>query len=632
MSGFAGIIRLDGRTVEATTAETLRAAIAHRGPDAGANWREEGAALVQVTLHTTFESTCEALPLTDESGDVTIVADVRLDNRAELMRTLGLTPSPERPIGDGALIVAAWRRWGQACPDKLEGDFAFALWDRRARRLFCARDPFGVKPLVYCHLEGRLFAFASEVRALLALPEVPSDLDEQRIAAFLAINFDDTERTFHRSVRRMPGGHSLTLRNGVMAISRYWDPRSVRPLQLRSNAEYAEGFLHHFAEAVRSRMRVRHPSELGSLLSGGLDSSAITCFARDERARRGEGALPVFSWVFSDAPEADERRYQQAVIAAGGLIPYTLDSATAGLSPWSDLEMFLANGPLYATNFYLNTGVAKAARATGVRVLLDGLGGDSSISRGAARLRELFLHGRMTTLIRELRAHALRSESPATLPGLLLSQVAGPLSPQWLIRLGAWLRRRPAVSDPGLKLLRPELARRIEGSRRSRYRPFLTARQEHLAQLTAPMLAEGLELFDRILAPFGVEGRYPFFDHRLAEYCLSLPAEQKLADGYSRVVARRALEGILPPEVQWRAGKGRPGLHILPSLIANRERLDDLFLRDPAVLEPYVDLDVLRFSYREFVDGRSTDYTAVIRLWSAAVLACWLRGRLDRRC
>jgi asparagine synthase (glutamine-hydrolysing) len=626
MSGFAGVIRLDGRLVDGTAADTLRAAIAHRGRDGGGTYFDAGVTLVQATLHSTAESTYEALPITDDSG-VTIVADVRLDNREVLIRALGLSPSPERPIGDGALLLAAWKRWGEGCPDRLEGDFAFALWDRQERRLFCARDPFGVKPLVYSHLEGQLFAFASEVQALLELPELPRDLDEQRIAAFLAIDFDDTERTFYRALRRLPGGHSLTLHDGRPAISRYWDPGRVRPLRLRSNAEYAEGFLEHFRMAVGARMRVRRPSELGSLLSGGLDSSAITCFARDERARRGEGSLPVFSWIFSDALDADERRYQQIVIAAGGLIPHTLDSATADLSPWSDLELLLAGGPLYAPNFYLNTGIAKAAHNAGITVLLDGLGGDGVISRGAARLPELFLHGRMLTLARELRALGRRSESDWMLPHLFLSHVAAPLAPQGLLRFGAWLRRRAPSSDPGLHLLRPELARRIEASTRFRYRPFLTARQEHLAQLTAPMIAEGLELFDRILAPFGVEGRYPFFDRRLAEYCLSLPADQKLADGYSRIVARRALEGIVPPEVQWRAGKGRPGLHVIRSLRASRQRLDDLFLQDPAVLEPYVDLDVLGSAYLDLIEGRMTDYVGVVRLWSAAVLGSWLRAQ-----
>jgi asparagine synthase (glutamine-hydrolysing) len=630
MSGFAGIIRLNGRPVSESTARTLRAAIAHRGADGGGVWRDGAEVLVQATLHTTPESAIEAMPHTDDTGELVIVADVRLDNRAELIRALGLNPSPEWPVGDAALILAAWRRWGESCPDRLEGDFAFALWDRRERRLFCARDPFGVKPLVYTLVEGRLFAFASDVRALLELEEVPRDLDDRRIAAFLAIRFEDTERTFHRAIRRMPGGHSLTLHDGTVTISRYWHPERVRPLRLRSNAEYAHGFLALFADAVRARIRVARPSHLGSLLSGGLDSSAITCIARDERARNRDGALPVFSWIFTDALEADERAYQQIVIATGGLTPHILDSATAGLSPWSDLEMLLADGPLYAPNFYLNTGIAKAAHRTGVRVLLDGLGGDAIISRGAARLPELFLQGRLVTLARELRALGRRSESDATLRRLFVEHVVAPLAPQWLFQLGAWLRRRPPSADPGLRLLRPELAQRFGELGDSRYRPFLTARQEHLAQFNAPMLAEGLELFDRILAPFGVEGRYPFFDRRLAEYCLSLPGDQKLADGYSRVVARRAMEGILPREVQWRAGKGRPGLHLVASLRESRERLDDLFLRRSAVLEPYVDLDVLRSAYRDFIDGRSPDFVTVVRLWSAAVLASWLLARANR--
>ena len=156
---------------------------------------------------------------------------------------------------------------------------------------------------------------------------------------------------------------------------------------------------------------------------------------------------------------------------------------------------------------------------------------------------------------------------------------------------------------------------------------LLSAREEHLAQFGAPLLAEGLELFDRVMARFGVEGRYPFFDRRLAEYCIALPADQKLADGYSRIVARRAMEGIIPPEIQWRAGKGKPGLHIIPALRASRAVLDDLFLRDPSVLAPYVDVDVLRRMYADLLERPRADLRVAIRLWSAATLGQWLRLR-----
>ncbi|HEX8615971.1 MAG TPA: asparagine synthase-related protein [Thermoanaerobaculia bacterium] len=621
MSGIAGIVRLDGAPVGSRAVERLALAVAHRGGDGRGAWTEGAAAVVHAMLWTTPESRQETQPLT--AGNLVITADVRLDHRAELIASLGLAPDS----GDAALVAAAYERWGEESATHLAGDFSFAIWDRRARTLFCARDRFGVKPFVYSMLPGSLFAFGSEVRALLSVAEVPRELDEQRIADFLSIRFDDAEHTFYRALRRLPPASTLVLRNGSVEIRRYWSPRNVSPLHLAGgDAAYAEGFREHFGRAVRDRMRVADPSELGSMLSGGLDSTSIACFARDERAAAGAPPLAVISWIFSDVMEADEREYQEPVIAGGGMSAVTLDSAQVESSPWTDVDALLPDGPPYSPNFYLNSVAAKAARSRGIRVLLDGLGGDSSISRGRGRLAELLFQGRVLALSRELRALALRREAGESAAKLFLSQVAAPLMPPSLLRLVRTARGRPR--DSGLKLLHP----RIAGLTGVAPRPNLwitTERQEHLAQIESPMNPEGLELFDRVLAQFGVEGRYPFFDHRLVEYCVALPAEQKLADGYSRIVARRAMEGIVPDVVRWRAGKGAPGLHVVPALRASQPILEDILLRDPSALEGWVNIDVARGMLRQLLSGQRLEFRTVVQLWSAAVLGRWLRLRAD---
>ena len=530
---------------------------------------------------------------------------IRLDSGSAAAPAAAVLYADAR-IDNGIDILDAWERWGEDCASHLEGDFAFAIHDPRTRTLFGARDPFGVKPFFYVYLPEKLFAFASEPHALLALDEVPRDVDEDRIAAYLDLRFDDAERTFHRAVRRLPGGHTLTLKGGRIAVRRWWSPRDVKPLRLRGgDAAYAEGYREHFVRAVRERMRVDDPAHLGAMLSGGLDSSAIACVARDELRAKGGPPLPVISWIFSDAKEADEREYQQAVIAAGGMRPLTIDSATNDASPWTDLELLLPDGPPYAPNFYLNIEAAKLARAQGIRVLLDGLGGDITVSRGPLRFVELFTRGRFVTLARELRALAKRRGTSESLPRLFAAHVAAPLAPAPLLHILSRLRRRQ-YAEP---------------------RRFFSVRAEHIDQLESPFLAEGLELFDRMLAPFGIEGRYPFFDRRLAEYCVSLPADQKLADGYSRMVARRAMEGIVPDAVRWRAGKGAPGLHIIAALRAQRGELDAFLARDADIIRRWIDVDALRKTHGELASGARVDLKAAVRLWSAAVLARWLRAQ-----
>jgi len=146
MSGFAGVVRLDERPLADAAARTMRDAIAHRGGDGAGSWSDSRATLLHAMLHTTPESVNEPQP--HREGELVIAADLRIDNRAELLGALAIA----EPIGDAAIVLAAYRRWGVECVRHLEGDFAFAIWNAQERTLFCARDPFGVKPLVYAHL------------------------------------------------------------------------------------------------------------------------------------------------------------------------------------------------------------------------------------------------------------------------------------------------------------------------------------------------------------------------------------------------------------------------------------------------------------------------------------------------
>ncbi|HEX7809714.1 MAG TPA: asparagine synthase-related protein, partial [Thermoanaerobaculia bacterium] len=486
--------------MDSETVSRLASAVAHRGPDAQSAWSEPRAVLVHAMLRTTPESVNETQPYVDR--ELVIVADVRLDNRDDLVRALAITSGAT----DAAFIAAAYRKWGRDCALHLEGDFAFATWNRDERTLFCARDHFGVKPFVYAFIPSKLFAFGSEVRAVLAHPDVPRDFDESRIADFLSIYFDENERTFYRALKRLPGASTLTLRNDTVAISEYWSPRGVRPLKLRGgDAAYAEGYLEHFTRAVRERMRIAPATELGALMSGGLDSSSIACFVRDERRASGSAPLPVFSWIFSDERSADEREYQEAVLAEGGMQPFTLDSAVVDSSPFSDLDVLLDDGPIYASNYYLNTRIAETARTHQVKVLLDGLGGDSTISRGAGRYAELFFRGRAMTLIDELRALRTRRGSHESLPRLFAQQVIAPIAPASVKKVARWFKRRNQ-NESGTALIHPRLASLSRAREQQRF--FLTERQEQVQQLASPMLGEGLELFDRMMAAFGVEGRY----------------------------------------------------------------------------------------------------------------------------
>jgi len=225
-----------------------------------------------------------------QAGNLVLTADACIDNRDELIVTivtLGLADRPPAEIADSQLILAAYEKWGEYCPEKLLGDFAFAIWDERKQVLFCARDHFGVKPFCY-HQSEQFFVFASEIKALLCLPGVPCQLNEARVADYLEVLFEDKAMTFYQHILRLPPGHSITVGREETRLRSYWSLDPERELRLGSDEEYAE--------AMRCRLRSAFP--IGSMLSGGLDSSSITCVARKLLAQNGGRRLHTFSAIF----------------------------------------------------------------------------------------------------------------------------------------------------------------------------------------------------------------------------------------------------------------------------------------------------------------------------------------------
>src|SRR5881296_3903808 len=233
VSGIAGLWRLDGRPGEPAELDGMLARLAHRGPDGTGAWREGRVALGHGMLHTTPESLREQQPLVGTRGDLVLVADARVDNRAELC---SLLPAPSDAT-DAELILAAYERWGEACPEHLLGDFAFAIWDGRTQRLFCARDHFGVKPFYYHHRPGRLFALASEIKGLLVLPDVPRRLNETRVADYLVPLLEDKEITFYEEIVRLPPAHHMTVSRDGVRIERYWALDPSREIRMKSDAQ-----------------------------------------------------------------------------------------------------------------------------------------------------------------------------------------------------------------------------------------------------------------------------------------------------------------------------------------------------------------------------------------------------------
>jgi asparagine synthase (glutamine-hydrolysing) len=356
-------------------------------------------------------------------------------------------------------------------------------------------------------------------------------------------------------------------------------------------------------------------------------------------AQGGGGSLHTFSARFDAIPECDERSYQEAVLAQGGFTAHTL--GVDALNPLNDLECALRNRdePVYGPGLYMHRALARAASEQGVRVLLDGHGGDETVSHGYGYLHELAVAGHWMSLAREVRGVArVFDESFWGLFGACVRNGVDMQKRRFRIWRGLWGLASPVTSRLGgtpefSRLVNPEFAQRIGLVERRRAWAESQAdsrqneRELHFRVLSSGLQPFALEALDGDAATFSIEPRYPFWDKRLVEFCLALPSEQKLHGGWTRLVLRRAMEGVLPRRVQWRAHK----TNFLPSLsrgllALERERLDDVILEDPGVIEEYVDLAALRAAYGRFVSrGPRTAAQDVLMVWWAISFALWLR-------
>src|SRR5579871_4727557 len=329
-----------------------------------------------------------------------------------------------------------------------------------------------------------------------------------------------------------------------------------RELRLGSDGEYVEAFREIFTESVRCRTRSAFP--IGAALSGGLDSSSVACVARDVRARESD-PLHTYSLIFPGLPDADRKRIDerpqiQAVLDTGGFTPHLIEADK--LSPMGQVERmhYHLDHANYAPNLYLHWAMYDAAHQNGVRVFLDGFDGDSTVSHGFERLRELAQTLHWPTLWREVRLlseHHLAGIRPRR---ILKHYCLKPLTPRWLTLL--WLMRRGRYREAFSQniFLSKDLKRRTNIERRARelIRPqrswvrLRSARQAHYSSINQALYSYTLEIADKASAAFQIEARYPFFDRRLIEFCLSVPVEQKLAQGWNRWLQRRAMTGILP--------------------------------------------------------------------------------------
>lgn len=589
MSMIHGILRRDGRPADAAAIQPMQAAARTACPDGEASWHDGQAALAFGLLRTLPQGRTAPGPVRDTASGRVIVADGRIDNRAELRARLAWDKG--REASDAELILDAYGKWGEACAEYLAGDFAFAIWDPARRRLYCARDIFGVSPFYYACPKGS-FIFSSHLSSLLALAEIPRELDDHAIADQLAGLTRQADHVLYKGVFPLPPAHCLTVGEDGVALRRYWQPPAVASIQLASDEDYVEAYGALLEEAVACRLAAAGP--VSGLLSGGLDSGAIAVVAAGQLAAQGSH-YPTYSFVLAPGQEVFDRDERQLIElmhrlpAIDGHFITTRDFPGHAADLYTGLgdHAFLGNGPHVAA-------LLGQLRAANSRVLLDGYGGDQCPTCGSGIPLREFLDGFHFVRLAEHLAAASRA-SGKSMPRLLFRMLRVHFQMAGAVDIDDLVSERSVLASSFLQQTRV-----LERARCSPL--FQPMEYRSLRDLMVHRLQQGKGLqFHSLFSAHHVERRYPFLDKRLVEFCLAVPSRQH-NHGLNRRLIRRAMAGRMPERIWLRNDKSvsnAPGT--LMFLAENRDYYIAAIdaARDNAPIAARIDLAKLR---RRFAD------------------------------
>ena len=621
MSGICGLFYLDGSTPQSGQIEAMTAPLQRRGPDGTHHFQDGPIALGHTLLATTPEALHETLPFTDAASGCCITADVRLDNRDELLPALGLN-AETRVIGDGELLLRAYLHWGEACLDHLLGDFAFAIWDPRSQRLFAARDQMGMRQLIHSHVPGKLFAFATEPRALLKAPGVPHRINEGRIADFIEDYLEciDLTSTFFEEVYRLPPAHCLTVDASGLNIRRYWSLQPQPTLQLDSDQAYIDAFLKVFGEAVRCRLR--SPDPVGSMLSGGMDSGSVVAVASRQLQAEGRGPLHTFSAIGPDPESCIETRTIFESLKMPGLQPH--------LANWAELEedseellrrLKEVDEPFDA-QMNLIRGVYLKAHQSGIKVVLDGVAGDVMLSY-SDRIIQLLRSGQWRQALQDSRGEARFWWDGSGWWRSLLLNIRRALTPNWARRLRNQLSDKRRIKPNPLMnptlAQRVDLAARVEKNRQNGLVERIDFARTRAHAVCQSHLVVGRERYDRTASALAIEPRDPFMDLRVINFCIALPGSQLESGGWPKILLRRAMQGLLPDTVRWRRGKQHLGWCFTKQLLEYWPDWRSSQLANHHILKAWVRLP------EPVASGQTPDGALESARMTAQFLANWLQ-------
>ncbi|MGD0079325.1 MAG: asparagine synthase (glutamine-hydrolyzing) [Methanoregula sp.] len=604
MCGIAGQYCFTGKEPDMELLAEMSRRLSHRGPD-GEGARIHGTiGLVYRRLAIIDLSPDGCQPMTNEDGTLWLVFNGEIYNYIELREELILKGHRFHSKSDSEVILHAYEEWGADCLRQFNGMWAFAIWDERQKRLFCARDRFGIKPFYYVQVNGS-FLFASEIKALLAHPDAGKHPEPETLGTYLAWGVSDhSEKTMFEGIFQLRPAHWMMVTSeGLQQPSQYWDITINPSIQPEiSDEDAASGLLDALLRATRIHLRSDVP--VGTCLSGGIDSSTLTVLInnliRDEAPASVGARQKTFSAVFTDK-RFDESRYIDEIVAATGVDAHRVEPTPEQL--WDDIDrlVWAQDEPFGSLSIYAQYCVMRLA-SENVKVVLDGQGADELLA-GYLAYQGSYIRG----LIRSFHWWTALQEVAGSLRyhrGFFSSAFR-----QVLVRRGRRMLLKPA----------PPAVDRYVGSL-----------NEVLGrELVATNLPGLLHYEDRNSMAFSIESRVPFLDVRLVEYIASLPLSQKIRHGVTKTTLRNAIKGLIPESVRCRMDKMG---FVTPEELWMKEALRPFMLEvlssDSFHSRPYWHADAVVKDYLAFLEGK-TAYSPEV--WRIVCAELWLRMFFDMR-
>ncbi|HMG83949.1 MAG TPA: asparagine synthase (glutamine-hydrolyzing), partial [Ferruginibacter sp.] len=528
-------------------------AIQHRGPDGEGYWANEDGSVGfghrRLTVIDLSEDAAQPMHYLDK---YTIVYNGEIYNYIELKEHLHKKGYVFTTRSDIEVILAAYDHWKENCMEHFDGMFAFAIWDEKEQTLFAARDRFGEKPFYY-YADEVHFIFASEMKALWAVG-VPKKVDDKMLLNYITIghlqNPADKAQTFFEDIRSLPAAHYLQLSKttGKFIIRRYWDINTQAKITI-SESDAIEKLTSLLITSVKRRLR--SDVDLGTSLSGGLDSSSILSFIN--YLKGDTSATKTFSAVFPGF-EKDESPFIQSVVDKFHTDNFKIEPTVDDLI--NDLEKvcYHQEEPFSSSSIYIQYKVFGLAKQNNIKVLLDGQGADETLA-GYHKyyhwyLQQLATKGKFGQIHRERRSLA---EKNITIDWGMKNYMAAYFYPHTAV----FLERKEYNKIIKSKDINPDFVaslhgREWEGIRKSSINKLNDILYFNTMELG---LEELLRFADRNSMAHGTEVRLPFLNHRLVEFIFSLPPNFKIQDGWTKWILRKAMDKKLPNEIVWRKDK-----------------------------------------------------------------------------